>query len=203
MHKFLIGIGSLSAALWGCVSVVSRGLPQKWCEWLDFLTGHLLSGEVMKMANGFYYDTPNSDMPTVMFLIIFAVAFILMFVALQKMERVKSSKGDLLIIIVFSILFRLILLPSELIHENDIYRYLWDGKSAGSISNVFELLKQRKRVVIYLSPEKRFVNVYSPQDVQELLKSCDSADYLSISKKINLAKHLDDLNKSSQESLNL
>lgn len=87
--------------------------------------------------------------------------------------------------------------------EADYGFVLWDGKSAGSIRNVFELLKRRKRVVIYLSPEKRFVNVYSPQDVHELLKSCDSADYLSISKKINLAKHLDDLNWSSQESLNL
>ena len=87
--------------------------------------------------------------------------------------------------------------------EADYGFVLWDGRSAGSIRNVFELLKRQKRVVIYLSPEKRFVNISQAQDVQELLNSCNSADYQNISKKINLAKHLEDLNFSSQKSLSL
>ena len=78
---------------------------------------------------------------------------------------------------------------------------LWDGKSAGSISNVFELLKRRKRVVVYLSSEKQFANISQAQDVQELLKSCDSDDYLNISQKINLTARLNDLKESLQETL--
>lgn len=78
---------------------------------------------------------------------------------------------------------------------------LWDGKSAGSINNVFELLKWQKRVVVYLSSENRFANISEAQDVQELLKSCTSVDYSKISKKINLTARLNDLNLLPQETL--
>lgn len=85
--------------------------------------------------------------------------------------------------------------------EADYGFVLWDGKSAGSLQNVFELLKQRKKAVLYLSPEKKFVNLSQFMDVENLLKFCNSVDYLKISKKINLVRRLDDLKLSSQESL--
>ncbi len=34
---------------------------------------------------------------------------------------------------------------------------LWDGKSTGSMNNVFQLAKNGKKTVVYLSPEKRFL----------------------------------------------
>lgn len=40
-------------------------------------------------------------------------------------------------IIAFSVLFRLILLPSDLILENDIYRYMWDGHTSHEDVNPF------------------------------------------------------------------
>ncbi len=60
---------------------------------------------------------------------------------------------------------------------------LWDGKSAGSINNVFELLRRGKAVVVYLSQKKDFEKIVTSQDVENLLRNCDSADYLTISKK--------------------
>lgn len=91
----------------------------------------------------------------------------------------------------------------EMAAEADYGFVLWDGKSAGSIENVFELLKRRKRVVIYLSREKKFVNVSRAEDVRELFQSCDNVDYQNIRKKINLGKRFDDLILASQDSLNV
>jgi adenine-specific DNA-methyltransferase len=33
---------------------------------------------------------------------------------------------------------------------------IWDGKSIGTLLNVFRLLSQKKEVVVYTVPEKRF-----------------------------------------------
>ncbi len=85
--------------------------------------------------------------------------------------------------------------------EADYGFVLWDGRSAGSISNVIQLLKRQRRIVVYLWPEKKFFNVTVPQDAHELLRYCNSADYSNIDRKIGLSKHLDDLNLSPQETL--
>jgi len=82
------------------------------------------------MANGFYYQVNNNDMPTVIFLVIFWVIFLLYLILIGVIQgkNTKSEEHSLAIIIFFAILFRFVLLPGEMIHENDIYRYLWDGK---------------------------------------------------------------------------
>jgi hypothetical protein len=80
---------------------------------------------------------------------------------------------------------------------------LWDGKSAGSINNVFELLKREKTVVIYLSQKKQFEKITNPQDVKNLLQTCDSADFLAISRKTNMNRRMEDFQLSAQGAFNL
>lgn len=80
---------------------------------------------------------------------------------------------------------------------------LWDGKSAGSINNVFELLKREKKVVVYLSQKKKFKKISEPQDIENLLKNCDSADYLTISRKTNMNRRMRDFQSSAQLGFNL
>ena len=77
---------------------------------------------------------------------------------------------------------------------------LWDGKSAGSISNVFELLKNNKYAVVYFAPEKTFCNVKKLEDVQNLLKKCDEQSIGSIQKKININSIVHSLEMSKQEA---
>jgi len=87
--------------------------------------------------------------------------------------------------------------------EADYGFVLWDGKSAGSINNIFELLKGRKSVVVYFAPEKAFYTLKSPSDVRMLLRHCDEDDYRSISKKIQVDRRLEDLGAAPQGSLGL
>jgi len=55
-----------------------------------------------------------------------------------RVEKERPEKHSLKMIIFFSILMRLIILPGELIHENDIYRYIWDGNSMVSGINPYK-----------------------------------------------------------------
>jgi len=138
MNKILISIGIICSLLWGFVTAMTFGIPFAWCRFIDNVTLHKISREVFQMGNGFYYDVNNNDMPTMLFLVIFFIIFVLIFFLVGQAEKRKCDRNSLLIIIFFSVLFRLILLPGELIHENDIYRYLWDGKSATHGINPFK-----------------------------------------------------------------
>lgn len=91
----------------------------------------------------------------------------------------------------------------EMASKADYGFVLWDGKSAGSINNVFELLKYDKQVVVYFSPEKEFHTISHVNDVNALLKKCDPATVDSISKKIRLRKSIADVQNAAQGNLTL
>jgi hypothetical protein len=128
MNRILIITGTFAAFLWILVTLMTFGFPAPWARFFDAVTFHALSGPISNMANGFYYDVPNSRMPTFAFLLLFFIIFSMVFYVILRVEKIPSEKHSLKIILFFSVLFRLILLPGELIHENDIYRYLWDAK---------------------------------------------------------------------------
>jgi hypothetical protein len=86
-------------------------------------------------------------------------------------------------------------------NEADFGFVLWDGKSVGSVNNIFELLKRCKPVVVYFGPEKQFYNLKYPSDVQALLGRCAEDDYDNISKKVQLERRLEDLGAPVQGSL--
>ncbi len=64
----------------------------------------------------------------ILYLIAFIPYFISLFILKEKGMDTISVKKRLYLIISFSILFRIILLPSPPSLSDDIYRYLWDGK---------------------------------------------------------------------------
>lgn len=71
--------------------------------------------------------------------------------------------------------------------SSDYGLVLWDGKSTGSINNVFELLKLDKCSLVYFSPRQKFHNIKQVSDAKDLLKLCDEQSMKSIEKKINLS----------------
>ena len=60
---------------------------------------------------------------------------------------------------------------------------LWDGKSAGSINNILELLKHQKFAVVYFSPEKKIYTLKSFNDADNLVKKCGDAIRNDLKKK--------------------
>jgi alpha-1,6-mannosyltransferase len=116
VHKKAITAGIFLSLIWAAVSAISRGIF---------------------VESGFYYDVPNKDMPTVIFLILFSIAFFIYFVISFGISKKKADRRTFIAIIFFACFFRIILLPGIPVHENDIYRYMWDGKVALSGTNPY------------------------------------------------------------------
>ena len=53
---------------------------------------------------------------------------------------------------------------------------IWDGKSRGSFSNILNLIRQAKPVLVYFSADKSCHTLKSPDDLSTLLDKCDSGD---------------------------
>ena len=138
MDRLLIAVGIFLAVIWMSVAFISFGLPESVCAVLKAATFGFFGGAIDALRNGFFYEAPNRDMPTTVFLFLFSIAFFVYFVVALKIGKSHASAKSFGIVILFSILFRLILLPSVAIHESDFYRYLWDGKSFKNGINPFK-----------------------------------------------------------------
>jgi hypothetical protein len=51
---------------------------------------------------------------------------------------------------------------------------LWDGKSKGTISNVVNLSRDHKPVVVYVAPMRQFLTITTFGDLKSLLAQGDS-----------------------------
>lgn len=91
----------------------------------------------------------------------------------------------------------------EMAHLADFGFVLWDGKSTGSIGNVFELLKEGKKVVLYYGPEKEFHSVRTGDELMSLLQKCDPETLATIDKKLNISNAVGKLRASKQTTLAL
>ena len=78
---------------------------------------------------------------------------------------------------------------------------LWDGKSAGSINNVVQLLKDRKKVVVYLSPKKHFVTLSELAEVNDLIGHCEPSDLLEIQRTLRISRQTDETEAQGELSL--
>jgi hypothetical protein len=52
---------------------------------------------------------------------------------------------------------------------------IWDGKSVGTLANVFRLVNQHKKVVLYTVPRKQFSNLADEGDWRALVTCCRDA----------------------------
>jgi hypothetical protein len=91
----------------------------------------------------------------------------------------------------------------EMAKRADFGLVLWDGKSAGSVANILEMLKFGKKVVVYFGPEKVFYTISNADDAQRLLDKCDTASISEIGRKVKLTGALRDINQSKQSMLAL
>lgn len=80
---------------------------------------------------------------------------------------------------------------------------LWDGKSAGSIRNVFEMLKNQRKTVLYHSAESRFYNISILDEIMAILNKCDPETFEDINKKARLGRAIEQLRSQQQPALAL
>ncbi len=121
--------GIISVALWWVLAEITRGLSPEMVALMIESGPAWTHGFVRELGNGFWYEVDNSDMPTVAFLVIQAVLWLVMIVVFLVLNRQRLSPQVTWLIVVFALVFRVFMIGSVPIHENDFYRYLWDGKT--------------------------------------------------------------------------
>jgi len=84
------------------------------------------------------YLVPEYPTRLYAFLALITVQFLLYGLAVRLVLQGKIQREVTIAILFLSLLFHLTLLPSRLIFEDDIYRYIWDGKMLINAVNPFQ-----------------------------------------------------------------
>jgi len=87
--------------------------------------------------------------------------------------------------------------------EAEFGMVLWDGRSKGSINNVFELLKNGKAADVYFAPRKEFIGVKSAADARYLLNLCEPETSRELQGSSDLRRQMETLDIAAQSSLPL
>jgi hypothetical protein len=80
------------------------------------------------LSRQFNWGEGYADRPILTYLAIYFLLFTLYTFACKLVIQKNDSSFSLWLIIVLGLLFRAVLLPANQIQEDDVYRYLWDGK---------------------------------------------------------------------------
>ena len=114
-------------------------------------------GVVMELCYLCLYLAPQGAGSVLFFLAVNVAVFLLQsFLVwhLRKGTLARSGENHILVLLVaFGILFRLTVVPHQVIGSDDIYRYLWDGKVAASGINPFTYLPTDPRLAPLASAE--------------------------------------------------
>ena len=111
--------------------------------WLRFdilgVLSLLVYGSITWLSQGFVYGQGHSQRPIPLFVGLYLGAWSLYMLALLVLPRLSDKREHIWLILIFALLFRLTLLFSRPIQEDDFYRYLWDGKVVASGLNPYRV----------------------------------------------------------------
>ncbi len=89
------------------------------------------------LSQSFSYGHGYQDRPILGFVGVYGLVFIVYVVAVWRVKRQATEAAPFTLVLIFAALFRLVVLFSEPIQEDDFYRYLWDGKVVASGLNPY------------------------------------------------------------------
>lgn len=88
----------------------------------------------------------------------------------------------------------------EMARKSDYGLMIWDSKSTGTLSNVIELLREKKKSVVFVNKSSEFVNVADKKGLNHLLTFMSAHARAKAEEKVNLSKIIAEI---SQEQLSL
>ncbi len=91
-----------------------------------------------QLSNHFNWGEGYSERPILTYLAVYFSLFVLYGLTWLFVRKCPGDRINFWMILVFGLLFRAALLPSQQIQEDDVYRYLWDGKVFANGINPFE-----------------------------------------------------------------
>ena len=108
-------------------------------RWLTILgvLSLVLYAVIACLSRSFSYGHGYQDRPILGFVGVYGLVFIVYAVAVWRVKRQATEAVPFTLVLIFAALFRLVVLFSEPIQEDDFYRYLWDGKVVASGLNPY------------------------------------------------------------------
>ena len=91
-----------------------------------------------QLSDQFNWGEGYSERPILTYLFVYFSLFALYGLSWIFVRKRPGGRIKLWMLIAFGLLFRLALIPSQQIQEDDVYRYLWDGKVFANGINPFE-----------------------------------------------------------------
>lgn len=85
----------------------------------------------------------------------------------------------------------------EMAKNSDFGLMIWDCKSTGTLSNVIELLKAKKKSVVFINKNKEFVTISEKSSLDHLLNFMSEHARLKAEKKIGLSAKISALSQES------
>lgn len=105
-----------------------------------------LYGVISFLSWRFDFDSPRTERPIIVVLLLLAVTFVGYLFAIRLATRAPQDKRLVTLIVWAAVLFRVTLLPSVPIQEVDIYRYVWDGSVSAAGVSPFRYIPEQVRV---------------------------------------------------------
>ncbi|MCH8311637.1 MAG: DUF2029 domain-containing protein [Nitrospinae bacterium] len=142
-HRHLIALGIASLVLYAALTALSRQ---------------------------FNWGEGYADRPILAYLGIYAVLFVCYAFACKIVLQKPDSASSLWLIVVLGLLFRAVILPANQIQEDDVYRYLWDGKVFAHGINPYKYAPQETNNYLQfkIKDPEAFMARYTQQERSEL-----------------------------------
>ena len=96
-------------------------------SWLGIASVFFYLG-ITILSRQFNWGEGYAKRPIISYLVLYAGAFVTYAWAVERILRNREKPPSIWFILIFGLFFRAAILPSNQIQEDDIYRYLWDGK---------------------------------------------------------------------------
>ncbi len=123
-----------------------------------------------QISTEFNWGEGYADRPILTYLGIYFSLSLLFFAACSILSKQPKDPFIFWAMIAFGLLFRLSILPAQQLQEDDVYRYLWDGKVFAHNINPFEYSPSEVYEFSELRIQnlKTFYEVYNERNEREL-----------------------------------
>lgn len=125
---------------------------------------------ITNVSTQFNWGEGYEQRPIPTYLILYFILFLFYAMAVKTVWEKPVEKGSIWIILLFGLLFRAAIMPSQPIQEDDVYRYLWDGKVFAYDVNPYEYSPKEVddfRAFRIKNPQT-FDSVYDERQIREL-----------------------------------
>ncbi len=137
---------------------------------LTGMTSLLLYTFLTRLSGQFVWGEGYSERPILTYLAVYFSLVVLYGLTWFFVRRCPDDRGIFWAVIVFGLLFRVAILPSNQIQEDDVYRYLWDGKVFANGINPFEYapVEVHNFKALRIQNPERYYEIYTEQNEREL-----------------------------------